>query len=43
MSFGIKLFTSAIAVLTLSFNRRRFVPDLFETSTETTGLPDSLV
>ena len=43
MSFGIKLFTSAIAALTLSFNRRRFVPDLFETSTETTGLPDSLV
>ena len=42
-SSGIKLFISLIALFTLSFRRSRLVPDLLETSTETTGFPDSLV
>ena len=42
-SFGIKFFISLIASLTLSLRRSKFVPDLFETSTEITGLPDNLV
>ena len=42
ISFGIWVLTLEITSFTLSLSNNRFVPDLFATSTATTGLPPSL-
>ena len=43
ISSGMIFLVISIDLFTFSFSKRRLVPDLFETSTETTGLPSNLV